>query len=164
MGRGGMVLTAEELVPGVIVDRARFEDLPAIVRLLADDRLGASRESPDEPEVYRRAFEDIDADPNQFLAVLRRGDRVVGTLQLTFVSGLSRRGSLRVQVEAVRVHDGERGTGLGTAFMEWVERAARYRGATLVQLTSDRVREDAHRFYERLGYTASHLGFKKHLD
>ncbi|MFL1431674.1 MULTISPECIES: GNAT family N-acetyltransferase [unclassified Nocardiopsis] len=161
MGHG---IAVEELVSGVVVDRARFEDVPAIVRLLADDQLGASRESPDEPEVYRGAFEDIDADPNQFLAVLRRGDRVVGTLQLTFIPGLSRQGSLRAQVEAVRVHDGERGTGLGTALMEWVERAARARGAVLVQLTSDRAREDAHRFYERLGYTPSHLGFKKRLD
>ncbi|CAL9555483.1 Aminoalkylphosphonate N-acetyltransferase [Nocardiopsis dassonvillei] len=163
MGHGDAVPATEELVPGVVVDRARFEDVPAIVRLLADDRLGASRESPDEPEVYRRAFQEIDADPNQFLAVLRRGDRVVGTLQLTFIPGLSRRGSLRVQVEAVRVHGSERGTGLGTAFMEWVERAARNRGAVLVQLTSDRKREDAHRFYERLGHEASHLGFKKRL-
>lgn len=160
----GHDIATEELVPGVFVDRARFEDVPAVVRMLADDRLGASRESPDEPEVYRRAFEDIDADPNQFLAVLRRGDRVVGALQLTFVPGLSRRGSTRVQVEAVRVHGGERGTGLGTAFMEWVERVARDRGAALVQFTSDRAREDAHRFYERLGYTPSHLGFKKRID
>lgn len=159
----GRDIATEELVPGVSVDRARFEDVPAIVRLLADDRLGASREALDDPEVYRRAFEDIDADPNQFLAVLRRGDRVVGTLQLTFVPGLSRRGALRVQVEAVRVHGGERGTGLGSAFMEWVERVARGRGAALVQLTSDRAREDAHRFYERLGYAPSHLGFKKPL-
>ncbi|MGW9348354.1 N-acetylglutamate synthase, GNAT family [Nocardiopsis flavescens] len=162
MGQGGAA--AEELVPGVVVDRARFDDVPAIVRLLADDPLGAARESPDEPEVYRRAFEDVDADPNQFLAVLRRGDRVVGTLQLTVVPGLSRRGAARAQVEAVRVHDGERGTGLGTAFLEWAERAARARGAVLVQLTSDRARGDAHRFYERLGYTPSHLGFKKPLD
>ncbi|MDE3721316.1 GNAT family N-acetyltransferase [Nocardiopsis sp. N85] len=151
------------MIEGVVVDRARFEDVPAIIALLAADPLGAARESPDDPDAYRKAFEDIDSDPNQFLAVARRGERVVGTLQLTFVPGLSRRGSLRAQVEAVRVDEGERGGGLGTALMEWVEREARARGAVLLQLTSDREREDAHRFYERLGHTASHLGFKKRL-
>lgn len=102
----------------------------------------------------------------------------MGTLQLTVVPGLSRRGPARAQAEAVRVqaeaaqaqaeaarvHDGERGTGLGTAFMEWAERAARARGAVLVRPTSDRARGNAHRFHERLGCTPAHLGFKKPLD
>lgn len=145
------------------IDRARTEDVEAIVAMLADDPLGARRESPEEPRIYQAAFEAIDADPNQFLAVARRDGRVVGTLQLTFIPGLSRRGAMRAQVEAVRVHTSERGRGLGTDLLLWAEEEARRRGAAMVQLTSDASRVEAHRFYERLGYTASHVGFKKEL-
>ncbi|MFD6951478.1 GNAT family acetyltransferase [Nocardiopsis sp. TSRI0078] len=148
---------------GVTIDRARTEDVAAIVAMLADDVLGARRESPDDPKPYLSAFEDIDADPHQFLAVARRGGRVVGTLQLTFIPGLSRRGATRAQVEAVRVHADERGGGLGTGLLLWAEEEARRRGAAILQLTSDASRGDAHRFYGRLGYTASHVGFKKGL-
>lgn len=145
------------------IDRARTEDVEALVAMLADDPLGARRESPEEPRIYQAAFEAIDADPNQFLAVARRDGRVVGTLQLTFIPGLSRRGAMRAQVEAVRVHTSERGRGLGTDLLLWAEEEARRRGAAMVQLTSDASRVEAHRFYERLGYTASHVGFKKEL-
>ena len=145
------------------IDRARTEDVETIVAMLADDPLGARRESPEEPRIYQAAFEAIDADPNQFLAVARRDGRVVGTLQLTFIPGLSRRGAMRAQVEAVRVHTSERGRGLGTDLLLWAEEEARRRGAAMVQLTSDASRVEAHRFYERLGYTASHVGFKKEL-
>ncbi|APC38523.1 GNAT family N-acetyltransferase [Nocardiopsis dassonvillei] len=131
--------------------------------MLADDELGARREDPGNPAPYLAAFEVIDADPHQFLAVARRGDRVVGTLQLTFLPGLSHRGATRAQVEAVRVHSDVRGGGLGTDLLAWAEEEARRRGAAMLQLTSDASREDAHRFYERLGYTASHVGFKKRL-
>ncbi|WP_285732591.1 GNAT family N-acetyltransferase [Nocardiopsis sp. ATB16-24] len=148
---------------GLIIDRARAEDVEAIVAMLADDTLGARRESPQEPGIYLKAFEAVDADPNQFLAVARREGRVVGTLQLTFIPGLSRRGAVRAQVEAVRVHTSERGRGLGTDLLLWAEEEARRRGAAMVQLTSDASRGEAHRFYERLGYTASHVGFKKEL-
>jgi GNAT superfamily N-acetyltransferase len=148
---------------GVTVDRARAGDVAAIVAMPADDHLGARRETPDDLAPYLAAFEAIDADPHQFLAVARRGDRVVGTLQLTVLPGLSRRGALRAQVEAVRVHADERGGGLGTRLVAWAEEEALRRGCTMLQLTSDASRADAHRFYERLGYTASHVGFKKPL-
>lgn len=148
----------------VTIERARAEDVAAIVAMLADDALGARRERPDQVEPYLRAFGAIDADPHQFLAVARRSGRVVGTLQLTFIPGLSRRGATRAQVEAVRVHADERGRGLGADLLRWAEGEARRRGAAMLQLTSDTSREDAHRFYERLGYTASHVGFKKRLD
>ncbi|NYH51496.1 GNAT superfamily N-acetyltransferase [Nocardiopsis arvandica] len=148
---------------GVSIDRARAGDVAAIVAMLADDALGARRESPGDPKPYMAAFEDIDADPRQYLAVARRDGRVVGTLQLTFVPGLSHRGSTRAQVEAVRVDSDERGGGLGIDLLLWAEEEARRRGAAILQLTSDASREDAHRFYERLGYTASHVGFKKRI-
>ncbi|ADH68942.1 MULTISPECIES: GNAT family N-acetyltransferase [Nocardiopsis] len=148
---------------GITINRARAEDVAAIVAMLADDELGARREDPGNPAPYLAAFEVIDADPHQFLAVARRGDRVVGTLQLTFLPGLSHRGATRAQVEAVRVHSDVRGGGLGTDLLAWAEEEARRRGAAMLQLTSDASREDAHRFYERLGYTASHVGFKKRL-
>ena len=147
----------------VVIDRARTEDVAAIVALLADDVLGARREDPADQEPYLAAFEVIDADPHQFLAVARRDGRVVGTLQLTFLPGLSHRGATRAQVEAVRVHADERGSGLGSEMMAWAETQARGRGASMLQLTSDATRGEAHRFYERLGYAASHVGFKKRL-
>ncbi|MFI6702258.1 GNAT family N-acetyltransferase [Streptomyces sp. NPDC050509] len=136
------------------------DDIPAIVALLADDALGAQRESPDDLTPYTAAFERLAADPNQHLAVAVRDHRVVGTLQLTIVPGLSRRGATRSLVEAVRVHSDERGSGLGTQLIEWAIDASRREGCQLVQLTSDTTRTDAHRFYERLGFTASHVGFK----
>ncbi|MCP3013956.1 GNAT family N-acetyltransferase [Nocardiopsis dassonvillei] len=149
---------------GITIDRARAEDVAAIVAMLADDELGARREDPGDLAPYLAAFGVIDADPHQFLAVARRGVRVVGTLQLTFLPGLSHRGATRAQVEAVRVRSDVRGGGLGTDLLVWAEEEARRRGAAMLQLTSDASREDAHRFYERLGYTASHVGFKKRLD
>ena len=134
--------------------------MPAIVAMLADDALGATRESPDDLTPYRKAFQDIDADPNQFLAVADRDGEVVGTLQLTYLPGLSRKGGTRAQIEAVRVRATERGTGLGSQLIAWAVDQARQRGCILVQLTTDTARTDAHRFYEQLGFTASHLGFK----
>ncbi|GAA2791492.1 GNAT family N-acetyltransferase [Kitasatospora paracochleata] len=142
------------------IRRATADDLPAIVAMLADDPLGATRESPDDPAPYRAAYERIAADPHQHLVVAERSGRVVGTLQLTLVPGLSRRGATRAVIEAVRIHADERGAGLGTDLIEWAVATSRRLGADLVQLTSDATRTDAHRFYERLGFTASHLGFK----
>ncbi|MFP8963900.1 GNAT family N-acetyltransferase [Streptomyces nanhaiensis] len=139
---------------------ATADDLGAIVDMLADDPLGARRESPGDLAPYREAFEEIAADPHQHLVVAVRGGRVVGTLQLTVVPGLSRRGASRALIEAVRVHSGERGGGLGARLIEWAVEEARRLGCALVQLTSDATRTDAHRFYERLGFTASHVGFK----
>ncbi|MFE2142364.1 GNAT family N-acetyltransferase [Streptomyces sp. NPDC059456] len=142
---------------------ATEEDLPAIVAMLADDPLGATRESPDDLTPYRAAFKRLADDPHQHVVVAVRGDRVVGTLQLTIVAGLSRKGATRSIIEGVRVHADERGGGLGTLFIEWAIDRSRRENCQLVQLTSDVTRTDAHRFYERLGFTASHVGFKLSL-
>ncbi|MFC8713146.1 GNAT family N-acetyltransferase [Streptomyces sp. NPDC057197] len=139
---------------------AAAEDVPAIVALLADDPLGALRESPDDLAPYLAALERLRADPNQHLVVAVRQGRVIGTLQLTIVPGLSRRGATRSIIEGVRVHAGERGSGLGTQLIEWAVGTSRREGCALVQLTTDRSRTDAHRFYERLGFEASHVGYK----
>ncbi|MFF8931151.1 GNAT family N-acetyltransferase [Streptomyces longwoodensis] len=139
------------------------DDVPAIVALLADDPLGAQRESPDDLAPYVAALERLSSDPNQRLVVAVREGRVVGTLQLTLVPGLSRRGATRSIIEGVRVHADERGSGLGTRFIQWAIEESRATGCQLVQLTSDRSRTDAHRFYERLGFEASHVGFKLQL-
>ncbi|MFF8292697.1 GNAT family N-acetyltransferase [Streptomyces sp. NPDC016309] len=135
-------------------------DIPAIVAMLADDPLGALRETPDDLAPYTAAFERLADDPNQHLVVAVREERVVGTLQLTIIPGLSRRGATRSIIEGVRVHADERGRGLGTQLIEWGIAASRREQCQLVQLTSDASRTDAHRFYERLGFEASHLGFK----
>lgn len=142
---------------------AAADDVPAIVALLADDPLGAQRESPNDLAPYLAALERLSADPNQRLVVAVREGRVVGTLQLTIIPGLSRRGATRSIIEGVRIHADERGSGLGTQLIEWAIGASRDEGCQLVQLTSDRTRADAHRFYERLGFTASHTGFKLSL-
>ncbi|UUN27976.1 GNAT family N-acetyltransferase [Streptomyces sp. FIT100] len=138
-------------------------DIPAIVAMLADDPLGARRESPDDLTPYTAAYERLANDPNQCLIVAEREGRVVGTLQLTVIPGLSRRGATRSIIEAVRIHTDERGGGLGTQLIEWAVDESRRRNCRLVQLTSDATRIDAHRFYERLGFEASHLGFKRAL-
>ncbi|MFF5342005.1 GNAT family N-acetyltransferase [Streptomyces althioticus] len=139
---------------------ATTDDVPAIVAMLADDPLGAQRESPDDLAPYLTAMERLHTDPNQHLVVAVRGEQVVGTLQLTIIPGLSRRGATRSVIEGVRIHADERGGGLGTRLIEWAIGASRREGCQLVQLTTDNSRTDAHRFYERLGFTASHVGFK----
>ncbi|MEU9994651.1 GNAT family N-acetyltransferase [Streptomyces sp. NPDC050848] len=138
-------------------------DLPDIVAMLADDPLGAQRESPDDLTPYTAAFERLARDPHQHLVVAVRGATVVGTLQLTIIPGLSRRGSTRSIIEGVRIHAQERGSGLGTQLIEWAVEESRRQDCQLVQLTSDATRTDAHRFYERLGFEATHLGFKMNL-
>ncbi|MGN9790172.1 N-acetyltransferase family protein [Streptomyces sp. OZ13] len=144
----------------IVIRSAVADDIPAIVAMLADDPLGATRESPDDMEPYRTAYERLRNDPNQFLMVAERDGTVVGTVQLTVVPGLSRRGSTRSIIEGVRVHGSERGQGLGRLLMEWAIEESRKQGCRLVQLTSDAARPDAHRFYEQLGFTGSHVGFK----
>jgi GNAT superfamily N-acetyltransferase len=142
---------------------ARIDDVRAIVELLAADQLGATRDGADDDEglePYRRAFEAIDADPAHLLLVAESGGEIVATMQLSFLPGLARRGALRAQIEAVRVRADQRGSGLGGELMIWAIEEARRRGCALVQLTSDKRRTDAHRFYERLGFVASHEGFK----
>jgi GNAT superfamily N-acetyltransferase len=145
---------------------ATRSDLPAILRLLADDRLGATREDTSDLAPYETAFEAIDADPAHLLMVgelLQAGQAegiVVATFQLSFIPGLSRRGSWRSQLEAVRVAGELRGHGVGAAMVGWVIEESRRRGCSLVQLTTHKSRTDAHRFYERLGFAASHEGMK----
>ncbi|GAA4910752.1 GNAT family N-acetyltransferase [Streptomyces coeruleoprunus] len=138
-------------------------DIPAVVAMLADDPLGAQRESPDDLTPYTAAFARVAADPNQHLVVAVRNDQVIGTLHLTIIPGLSRRGAIRSLIEAVRIHADARGQGLGSTLIEWAVEESRRQGSRLVQLTSDATRTDAHRFYERLGFTASHVGLKKAL-
>ncbi|MFD7832767.1 GNAT family N-acetyltransferase [Kitasatospora sp. NPDC059803] len=145
------------------IRRATAKDLPAIVALLADDALGATRESPDDLTPYRAAFARVDGDPHQHLVAAERAGRTVGTLQLTVIPGLSRKGSTRTVIEAVRIHADERGSGLGTELIQWAIERSRELGADLVQLTSDATRTDAHRFYEKLGFVPSHIGFKLQL-
>ncbi|MFE2154033.1 GNAT family N-acetyltransferase [Streptomyces lavendulae] len=149
--------------PELTIRPATEEDLPAIVAMLADDPLGATRESPEDLTPYVAALKQLADDPRQHVVVAVRGERVVGTLQLTFVPGLSRKGATRSIIEGVRVHADERGSGLGTRFIEWAVERSRQENCQLVQLTSDVTRTDAHRFYERLGFTASHVGFKLQL-
>ncbi|MFO1301563.1 MAG: GNAT family N-acetyltransferase [Burkholderiaceae bacterium] len=142
--------------------RATREDLPAIVALLADDVLGAQRERPGLPLAsgYAQAFDAIERDPNCELLVACRDRRVVGTMQLDCTPGLSRQGAWRATIEAVRVASPERSKGTGRAMIEWAIERAHARGCRIVQLSTDRSRVDAHRFYERLGFVASHLGMK----
>lgn len=136
------------------------DDVAAIVELLADDVLGATRESPDDLVPYHKAFAAIDASPDQLLVVAEREGRVVGTAQITFMAGLSHRGMVRAEIEAVRVASGERGAGLGARLIRWCIEEAGRRGCGMVQLTSNASRSDAHRFYANLGFEQSHLGFK----
>ena len=140
--------------------RAVAADVPAIVAMLADDPLGAARENPADIATYLAAFDRIDADADELLIVAERDGEVVGTLQLTFLHGLSRRGATRAQIEAVRVRADARSEGLGQRLIEWAIAESRRRGCHLVQLTSDSSRSGAHRFYERLGFTGSHVGYK----
>ena len=147
----------------VLIRAATADDLPAILTMLADDQLGATRESTEDLTPYRKAFEEIDADSNQRLMVAERNGEVIGTLQLTFIPGLSRRGTKRGLIEAVRVRVDSRDLGLGTTLTKWAIEESRAHGCTLVQLTSDKTRTDAHRFYERFGFVASHEGFKLKL-
>lgn len=142
--------------------KACADDVAAIVRLLADDMLGQQREDARTPTnpLYLKAFAAIDQDPNQLLAVAELDGMIVGCLQLTFVPGLSRLGAWRGQIESVRVSSSQRGIGLGQALLEWAIERCRARGCRLVQLTTDKNRPDARRFYENVGFVASHDGMK----
>ena len=141
-------------------------DLTGILRLLADDQLGSSREDTSDLAPYEKAFGAIDADPAHLLLVGElapsdgSGPRLVATFQLSFLPGLSRRGSWRAQLEAVRVGSELRGQGVGAVMVEWAIGESRRRGCSLMQLTTDKSRTAAHRFYERLGFAASHEGMK----
>jgi GNAT superfamily N-acetyltransferase len=146
---------------------ATRNDVPAIVRLLASDPLGARREDYRDPlpEAYYTAFANIAADPNQELVVVTDASAaVIGTLQLSFIPYLTYRGGLRAQIEAVRIREDQRGRGRGRQLFTWAIERARERGAHLLQLTTDKQRPDAIRFYEQLGFRPSHEGMKLHFD
>ncbi len=145
---------------------ARRDDVPCVVRMLADDAIGATRERAETPlpDEYWTAFEAIDADPRQNLIVALLDDKIVGTLQLTFIPYLTHRGGERALIEGVRVDAAQRGGGVGRQMLEWVIEQARERGCRMVQLTTDKRRPDARRFYESLGFVASHEGMKRSLD
>lgn len=153
----------DELIAGderFTISRAVQDDVPALASLLADDLLGQGREHAD-LSAYQAAFAEIDVDTNQFLAVIRDSDAtVVGTFQLTLIPGLARGGTKRLQIEAVRLGSATRGKGLGAAMFAWAHDYGRRRGATLAQLTTDKQRTDAHRFYDQLGYASTHEGYK----
>lgn len=137
-------------------------DVPAIVALLIDDPLGVRRENAD-ITVYLRAFDEIAANPAHQLIVADDAGRIVATCQLTILSGLSRNGGRRALIEAVRTAADRRSTGIGARLMAECETRARAGGASILQLTTDTSRTRAHRFYQGLGYTASHVGYKKAL-
>jgi len=145
---------------------ATRQDLPEIVRMLADDPLGSRRERFEQPlpAAYVRAFEAIAADPNNELVVAEDAGELLGVLQLTFIPYLTHQGSWRALIEGVRVSSTRRGQGLGRALLQWAIARARERGCRLVQLTTDKARPDALRFYEGLGFQATHEGLKLDLS
>jgi GNAT superfamily N-acetyltransferase len=150
----------------VILRDARREDVPAIVAMLADDMLGGAREVTREPlpQSYYSAFDALARDPNNRLLIAERDGETVGTLQITFIHGLSRQGARRALIEAVRVAAPFRGKGLGEEIIRAAIEIARQAGCAMVQLATDKSRKDAHRFYERLGFKATHEGMKLMLD
>ena len=162
-----MNLPATTTLPGgqhIVLRPASRGDLQALVALLADDELGSRRDGIRDPAdllAYVRAFEAIDRDKAQVLLVAEDDDGgVVGTLQLSVLPGLTRRGSWRAHIEAVRVAATLRSQGLGSVMIRWAVDEATERGCVLVQLTTDKQRADAHRFYEGLGFRATHVGMK----
>ena len=146
----------------IVFRSALLADVPAIVALLADDKLGSQRENTALPldERYVAAFRALEADTNQQLVVVVDGEEIIGTLQLSFIPGIARLGAWRGQIEAVRIAAHRRDSGLGQKMFEWAISTCRARGCDLVQLTTDKSRADAHRFYEKLGFVASHVGYK----
>lgn len=154
----------------VILRNARRSDLPGIVKLLADDALGQTRERFETPlpESYLQAFDTIDASPNDTLLVAvgraRRSERIVGVLQLTVIPSLTYQGRPRAQIEGVRVATEQRNAGLGGRMFRWAIDRAKKSGCHMVQLTTDKRRPAAHRFYDKLGFVPSHEGMKLTLD
>ena len=145
--------------------RATRADVPDMVRMLADDMLGSQREqyTLPLPESYYTAFAAIDTDPNNELVVMELDGKVVGVLQLTYIPYLTYQGRWRALIEGVRVDANLRASGLGRKLLTWAIARAQSKGCHLVQLTSDKARPDAIRFYESLGFVASHEGMKLHL-
>ena len=147
--------------------KAAQKDVLAIVEMIADDELGKTRENFQIPlpEEYYAAFESINSDKNQELVVVENDNsEIIGTLQLSFIQYLTYRGGIRAQIEAVRIRKDQRGTAMGSKMFEWAIERAKERGAHLLQLTTDKLRPDAIRFYENLGFKASHEGMKLHFN
>lgn len=147
--------------------KAIKEDIPKIIKMIADDALGKLREDYKDPlpSVYYDAFHNIDNDSNQELIVIQDTDAsIIGTLQLSFIQYLTYQGGIRAQIEAVRIRNDKRGEGLGEALFKWAIQRAKDRNAHLIQLTTDKKRPEALKFYERLGFTDSHEGMKLHFN
>lgn len=142
---------------------ATRDDVPIILAMLVDDSLGATRETND-LDLYLGAFDQIGAEPNTDLIVGEQDGQIIATYQISYLSGLSLKAARRAQVESVRVAADLRGQGLGAMLMADAEARARAAGCSLIQLTTNSTRTDAHRFYERLGFTPSHIGFKRNLS
>ena len=140
-------------------------DLPSIVRLLADDDLGRQRERDEDPlaESYYSAYDEINKDPNHELIVAEQGGKVIGTAHLLYIPSISFQGGLRAQIESVRIDTRYQSRGIGSQVMKWAIGRAKAGGAHVVQLTTHKSREDAHRFYERLGFAGTHVGMKLSL-
>ncbi len=145
---------------------AEQRDIPDLLEMLADDELGKLREDVSTPvnECYLSAFDQICRDPNNELIVVQQGRQIAGMLQLTFIPYLTHKGSWRCLIEGVRIQKAYRGLGLGTRFFKWAISRAGERDCAIVQLTSDKQRHDALRFYQNLGFEASHEGFKLRLS
>jgi len=150
----------------MIIRNARKDDVKHIVDMLADDTLGRTREDSRFPILvsYMDAFENINLDPNQELMVVEniKGE-IIGTMQLSFIQYLTYQGGIRAQLEAVRIHKNQRRTGLGTEMLKWATARAKEKGAHVLQLTTNKKRSDAVRFYEKMGFSCSHEGMKMHL-
>lgn len=153
-------------MPTITFRHAQAADLPILIAMLADDQLGQTRESASLPldPSYLAAFAAIESDPNQQLIVAVSDNQIVGSLQLTFIPGLARRGAWRGLIEAVRVAAAHRNAGIGQQLFDWAIAQCKARGCQLVQLTTDKTRTDAHRFYQRLGFVNSHEGYKLFLQ
>jgi GNAT superfamily N-acetyltransferase len=155
----------ESRMDGFCMRRARSADVPRIVELLANDPIGQRRERYADPlpATYFAAFQAIDRDPNQLLAVCCRNEAVIGVLQITFLPYLTYQGGWRALIEGVRTAPELRSQGIGRYMFEWAIEQARARGCHMVQLTTDKTRPHAVRFYTALGFSASHEGMKLHL-
>jgi len=150
----------------LVIRPAEQQDLPGLIAMLMDDELGKLREDASTPvhACYRDAFANIEQDPNNELVVLEREQHIAGMLQCSFIPYLTHRGSWRCLIEGVRIRQDLRGLGLGRALMQWAIERAVHRKCAIVQLTSDKRRHEAARFYESLGFEATHQGFKLRLN
>ena len=152
------------MIKQIQIRPATQSDLTKIISLLHDDKLGRDRESVStDLSAYQSAFAKIQTDPNQELIVATLNDQIVGTFQLSYIQYLTYSGGLRAQIEAVRVDSDYRGHGIGRHMFEWAINRAKEKGAHLLQLTTDKKRPEALRFYTQLGFVSSHEGMKLHF-